>query len=144
MNMDLIAGLPGDTPESFAKTVEAVLALQPEISPSTTLALKRGPVSVRGTPFRRGACGRCDWRARRSRPQGFSAYYLYPPEIHAGSFENVAGQSRGLKISIIIHQWRADGRSGCRRGSSTKLVSPGGGVHRPGAPKYPREYIETH
>ena len=41
-NMDLIAGLPGDTPETFAATVEEVVAFAPENITVHTLALKKG------------------------------------------------------------------------------------------------------
>ena len=42
VNMDLIAGLPADTPERFDHTLETVLALAPENITVHTLALKKG------------------------------------------------------------------------------------------------------
>ena len=39
INMDLIIGLPGDTPESFRETLETVLALGPENVTVHALAL---------------------------------------------------------------------------------------------------------
>ena len=42
INMDLIAGLPGDTPAGFRASLEAVAALEPENITVHTLALKRG------------------------------------------------------------------------------------------------------
>ncbi len=42
VNMDLIAGLPTDTPEGFSRTLDAVLALAPENITVHTLSLKRG------------------------------------------------------------------------------------------------------
>ena len=41
LNMDLIAGLPGDDPASFAASLERVLALHPENITVHTLALKQ-------------------------------------------------------------------------------------------------------
>ena len=40
INMDLIAGLPGDTPESFAKTLQEVISMAPENITVHALALK--------------------------------------------------------------------------------------------------------
>ena len=42
VNMDLIAGLPADTPAGFRRTVEEVLAMAPENITVHTLALKKG------------------------------------------------------------------------------------------------------
>ena len=42
INMDLIAGLPGDDPEGFARSLDRVLALDPSNVTVHTLALKKG------------------------------------------------------------------------------------------------------
>ena len=42
VNMDLIAGLPGDSPAQFGDTLEKVLALSPENITVHTLSLKKG------------------------------------------------------------------------------------------------------
>ena len=42
INMDLIAGLPGDTVESFSESVRQVIALDPSNITIHTLALKKG------------------------------------------------------------------------------------------------------
>ena len=42
INMDTIAGLDGDTPESFARTIDMLLELNPENITVHTLAAKRG------------------------------------------------------------------------------------------------------
>src|SRR5699024_11820838 len=42
INMDTIAGLDGDTPESFADTISRLIALAPENITVHTLAIKRG------------------------------------------------------------------------------------------------------
>ena len=41
INMDLIAGLPQDTPDSFRNTLDRVIALEPESVTVHTLTLKR-------------------------------------------------------------------------------------------------------
>ncbi len=42
INMDTIAGLEGDTPESFAHTIDTLIGLEPENITVHTLAIKRG------------------------------------------------------------------------------------------------------
>ena len=42
INMDVIAGLPGETPEDFRRTMERIAALAPDSLTVHTLALKRG------------------------------------------------------------------------------------------------------
>ena len=42
INMDLIAGLPSDTPEKFAASLSQVLSLNPSNVTVHTLALKKG------------------------------------------------------------------------------------------------------
>lgn len=42
INMDLIAGLPADTPEGFAATLDEVIGMDPENITVHTLALKKG------------------------------------------------------------------------------------------------------
>ena len=52
VNMDLIAGLPSDSVEGFAATMEKVLALEPENITVHTLSLKKGSrITLEGSPL---------------------------------------------------------------------------------------------
>lgn len=145
-NMDLIAGLPGDTPASFARTIDAVIALHPENITVHTLALKKGSrFLMEGTALPGGEdVGRMlsDAREKLTRT-GYAPYYLYRQKFMSGSFENVGwtrpGYSNLYNICIMeeLCPILAAGAGG-----STKLTAPGGIVKRLMPPKYPKEYME--
>ena len=66
VNMDLIAGLPGDSAEGFAASLDAVIALEPENITVHTLSLKRGSrIGLEGTPLPDGetVAGMLDYAA---------------------------------------------------------------------------------
>ena len=91
-NMDLIAGLPGDTPESFSDTVREVIALGAENITVHTLALKKGSrFLTEGTALPDGkAVGKMLGDAREKlEAAGYAPYYLYRQKFMSGSFENV-------------------------------------------------------
>ena len=146
LNMDLIAGLPGDTPESFAETVDEVLSLAPENVTVHTLALKKGSrFLTEKTALPDGAAVRrmlSDARARLE-SGGFAPYYLYRQKFMSGSFENVGWTKPGYEnlYNICIME-ELCGIIAVGAGGSTKLTAPGGIVKRVMAPKYPREYME--
>ena len=86
--MDLIAGLPGDTPAGFRGSLEAVAALGPEKNITIhTLALKKGadlyqhPENLPNT----GGCGG-DGPVLPGipAPAGVSAPLSLPAEVHVG------------------------------------------------------------
>ena len=92
INMDLIAGLPGDTPASFSETVRQVLALEPSNVTVHTLALKKGAdlFQRRVTlPTREDVAQMLDASGRQLRAAAFEPYYLYRQKYMSGSFENV-------------------------------------------------------
>ena len=92
VNMDLIAGLPGDSFAGFAKSVKNAIELEPENITVHTLALKRGssfaengflhmPPETIAEMLSNGA----DMLAK----AGYEPYYLYRQKYSGGSFENV-------------------------------------------------------
>ena len=146
LNMDLIAGLPGDTPESFAATLSAVLALEPENITVHTLALKKGSrFLTEGAALPDGAAvGRMLSHAREKLPSGgYEPYYIYRQKFMSGSFENVGWTRPGYEnlYNICIMEELCPILA-MGAGGSTKLVAPGGIVRRLMAPKYPKEYME--
>ena len=147
VNMDLIAGLPLDTPERFEKTLESVLALRPENITVHTLALKKGSVIMLGDAPRPSAetvgkmidgANRALWAA------GYTPYYLYRQKYMSGGFENI-GWQRGnteniYNICIMEELCSIIAMGG---GGSTKLCVGSGRIERIFDPKYPAEYIEN-
>jgi len=146
VNMDLIAGLPGDTPQGFADTVEAVLAMNPENITIHTLALKKGSFFLQNPtllPDGEAVGAMLDEAESRLTAAGFAPYYLYRQKYMSGSFENVGWTLPGHEnlYNICIME-ELTGILAIGAGGSTKLVTPGGAVQRLSPPKYPREYIE--
>ena len=98
INMDLIAALPGETPEVFGETLEKVIALGPESVTVHSLAIKRSSklheqlhVSGAGhTQVSAAGAGEMIARAReRLTDAGWRPYYLYRQKYMAGNLENV-------------------------------------------------------
>lgn len=92
INMDVIAGLPGETLDDFAHTMACIRELRPESLTVHTLAIKRSsrlhlehaPLPPEETAAAMTACGRDTARAL-----GMTPYYLYRQKYMAGAQENV-------------------------------------------------------
>lgn len=91
INMDVIAGLPGENEDDFARTMEAARALRPESLTVHTLAIKRSSrMSLENAPLPDG-----DMTARMvamgmetARTLGLVPYYMYRQKYMAGNLEN--------------------------------------------------------
>ena len=145
VNMDLIAGLPGDNAEQFADSVRKLIALRCENITVHTLALKKGSrLTLEGTALPSGEEVRAMLDAANGllRADGFEPYYLYRQKFMSGSFENVGWTRPGHEnlYNICIME-ELCGILSVGAGGSTKLVKEGT-VARLMAPKYPKEYIE--
>ena len=148
VNMDLIAGLPGDTPAQFGDTLEKVLALSPENITVHTLSLKKGSrITLEGSaiPGAAEVSAMLDLAGQRLRSAGYAPYYLYRQKFMSGGFENVGWAKPGYvnlyNICIMEELCSILAMGG---GGSTKLIRPDQGRNiRLMAPKYPLEYIES-
>lgn len=95
INMDLIAGLPDDTPESFARTLDGVLALEPENITVHSLALKHSARMIQQEDVEKfhndgaAAAAMMEYADSRLTGAGFSPYYLYRQSRMVGNLENV-------------------------------------------------------
>ena len=148
VNMDLIAGLPTDTPEGFSRTLDAVLELAPENVTVHTLSLKRGSglaLAGRSLPEAEEVRLMLDESMARLRAAGYAPYYLYRQKNMAGGFENTGWARPGFEnlYNICIMEELCS-IIAMGAGGSTKLVSDGGRrIKRMIAPKYPQEYISA-
>ena len=92
INMDLIAGLTGDTAETFAQTVDTLLNLSPENITVHTLAIKRGADltdKAAAAAQRETVSQMLDGASHALQNAGYGPYYLYRQKFMAGGFENV-------------------------------------------------------
>ena len=148
VNMDLIAGLPADTPEGFSDTLDRVLALAPENITVHTLSLKKGSrITTEGAelPTAEEVGRMLDLAGERLRAAGYAPYYLYRQKFMSGGFENLGWTKPGaanLYNICIMEELCSILAMGA--GGSTKLVRTDGGRNlRLMAPKYPLEYIQS-
>ena len=144
INMDLIAGLPGDTVEGFEKSLSTAIALSPENITVHTLTLKRASNLVIGS----AAADYGDVAAMLEKcgalsEAGYRPYYLYRQKGTLQNLENTGwckpGKEGYYNIYIMeeVHSILSAGAGG-----STKLVQPGGDrIQRIFNYKYPAEYI---
>ena len=145
VNMDLIAGLPEDTPEGFRRSLDEVLSMGADNITVHTLSLKKGSrITLEGSriPGAEEVAEMLDYADPTLRKNGFAPYYLYRQKYMSGSFENV-GWTRpggtGLYNIYIMEELHSILSLGA--GGSTKMVG-GGQIRRAFNAKYPREYID--
>ena len=147
VNMDLIAGLPLDTPESFKKTLNTVLGLSPENITVHTLALKKGSDILLGNtprPSAEDVHKMIDFANSLLYSENFEPYYLYRQKYMSGGFENVGwqlGSTENIYNICIMEELCSIISIG--GGASTKLCVGNGRIERIFNPKYPTEYIES-
>ena len=91
INMDVIAGLPGESEKDFALTMNEARKLKPESLTVHTLAIKRSSrMSLENHPLPDGEMTSRMVEAGRetAREMGMSPYYLYKQKFMAGNLEN--------------------------------------------------------
>ncbi|MGM9607340.1 MAG: coproporphyrinogen dehydrogenase HemZ [Oscillospiraceae bacterium] len=149
VNMDLIAGLPADTPEGFRRTLDKVLALSPENITVHTLALKRGSTLTTGgfaapLPGAEQVAEMLDYAWCRLARAGYEPYYLYRQKFMSGSFENVGWCAPGCEsVYNICMMEELQSILSLGAGGVTKLVdTQAGRIERRANPKYPQDYLE--
>ena len=147
INMDLIAGLPGDTVEGFRHSLQTAIDLDPENITVHTLTLKRASnlvVEHRAADYADVAAmvESCELLEK----AGYRPYYLYRQKGTLQNLENVGWCKPGYEclyniyIMEEVHTILSAGAGG-----STKLVAPGarhGKIERIFNYKYPTEYID--
>ena len=147
INMDLIAGLPGDTVEGFRHSLQTAIDLDPENITVHTLTLKRASnlvVEHRDADYADVAAmvESCELLEK----AGYRPYYLYRQKGTLQNLENVGWCKPGYEclyniyIMEEVHTILSAGAGG-----STKLVAPGarhGKIERIFNYKYPTEYID--
>ena len=149
INMDLIAGLTGDSLESFCKTVDQVIGLAPENITLHTLSVKRSSqLGQHAKSFylqeHQRVTDMLSYAVQRFYQEQYLPYYLYRQKNTMENMENVGYCKEGTEgyynvyIMDETHSIIALGAGGV-----SKLRKPGGTLlHRIFNYKYPYEYIE--
>jgi len=144
INMDLIAGLPGEDEEMFRYSLDEVISLDPENITVHSLCLKRaadfGRSSERLAEAER-MNNMLDYTQKRMREIGMEPYYMYRQKNSSGNLENVGYAKKGTmnayNINIMEEKQTIIALGG---GGSTKLVD-GDRIERIFNFKDPAEYI---
>ena len=145
INMDLIAGLPGDSPQGFAASLAQVLDMGAENVTVHTLALKKGSRLMEdggALPDGGEVAGMLDWSREILTARGYLPYYLYRQKYMSGSLENVGWARPGTgSLYNIVMMEELHTVVSLGAGGVTKLIGGGGKLLRLTNPKYPQDYL---
>ncbi len=155
INIDLIAGLPGESADSFADTVDRILPLRAENVTVHTFCVKKSAEirqSETSVYDRVGAeaAAAVDCAQRTLCGDGYIPYYMYRQKNTVGNLENVGYSLPGAEglynvcMMEEVHSIFAAGAS-----AVTKLVSPlspdgSQRIDRIFEAKYPYEYLKEY
>ncbi len=150
INMDLIAGLPEDTLESFKNTIDSVIKLNPESVTVHSLSLKRSSGMGRGSDFSYLENGvlageMVDYAQSKLKSADIVPYYMYRQSKTVGNLENVGYAKRGFEgIYNVYIMDETHTILACGASAVTKLKSVSDGqIERIFNFKYPYEYISN-
>ncbi len=150
INIDLIAGLPSDTAESFRATMDAILPLQAEnITVHTFCVKKSADFKADGMFDRDGleAMKSVQYSYASLTANGYLPYYMYRQKNTVGNLENVGYAKPGYEGLYNIYMMEeVHSIFSCGASAVTKFVSlpeADGSVRieRIFQPKYPYEYL---
>ncbi|MBQ9880900.1 MAG: radical SAM protein, partial [Clostridia bacterium] len=151
INMDLIAGLPGDSADSFAASLNKALSLSPESVTVHTLALKRSARLVTGEDGQdppafscpAAECAKMVGHALTTLPAaGYPPYYMYRQSRSVGNLENTGFAKKGYEcVYNIVMMEETHTVIGAGAGAVTRLTDGEGDIKRICNHKYPFEYI---
>ena len=146
VNMDLIAGLPGDDLAGFRHSLDTVAALNPANITVHTLALKKGAdlfEKREGLSSAQEVTQMVAYANDTLRSLGYKPYYLYRQKYMSGSFENVGWSRDNLDCLYNIYMMEeVHTIVSLGGGGMNKVNLPGGKLQRFHNPKFPEQYIE--
>lgn len=131
INMDLIAGLPGDTPETFRETLDAVLELGAENVTVHALALKHSARMMQQADIEQthrdgaSAAAMINYANEALTAAGYLPYYLYRQSRMVGNLENTGWCKPGYACAYNIYTMdETQTVVACGAGGVTKVRSP--------------------
>ena len=146
INMDLIAGLPGDDFDGFRHSLDTVISLSPANITVHTLAIKKGADLYErreGLSPDAEVARMVDYAEDALRAAGYEPYYLYRQKYMSGSFENVGWCRPGTACLYNIYMMEElHTIISVGGGGMNKVNLPDGKLQRFHNPKFPQQYIE--
>ena len=154
VNVDLIAGLPGDNFKIFSRTVDDIIALNPQNITVHTFCVKKSAEILRQNSHvysaKGGDVGKCvDYSQIKTDQTGYIPYYMYRQKNTVGNYENVGFSlptHEGLYNIYMMEEIHSIFASGA--GAVSKLVDNTGNccnkreIERLFHQKYPYEYLK--
>jgi coproporphyrinogen dehydrogenase HemZ len=137
INMDLIAGLPGEEASDMADTLKQIRKLAPDSLTVHSLAVKRaakmgfGDLEPDAGKVSRTLSEMIGMAQETACQMGLSPYYLYRQKNIAGNFENVGYAKEGKAgIYNVLIMEEKQTIVACGAGSVSKRVYPDGRIER--------------
>ena len=153
INVDLIAGLPGESFESFANSLDRICELSPtNITVHTFYAKRAAEVVKKNKEVYRLAdietCASVDYSQKKLMSCGYNPYYMYRQKNTVANLENVGYSKPGHEgIYNIMMMDEIHTVFGAGASAMTKLVSRNADdmkIVRICEPKYPYEFLNDH
>lgn len=147
INVDLIAGLPSESPEDFASSLDGIIKLKPENITVHTLSLKRGSELLTSGAVKcadGAAKTAADYARTELKKNGYLPYYMYRQKNTADNLENVGYTVNGKAcVYNVAYMEETDNVFSAGAGGVSKTVNRNTGeVVRRANPKGLNEYLE--
>lgn len=153
INVDLIAGLPGDDFKNFSETVDKIIELEPTNITVHTFCVKKASDALRNNSSVYSLSGgdaakSVSYSQLKTKFAGYKPYYMYRQKNTVGNLENVGFSiegHEGLYNVYMMEEFQTIFAVGA--GAVTKLVRFNSNSHtdaqimRLFRPKYPYEYL---
>ena len=146
VNMDLIAGLTGESFEDFKFSIDKAVELNPDNITVHTLSLKRGSKLKETTQrLAEGEIAKMiDYSVYKLINNGFNPYYMYRQKYMAGNLENT-GYTKSGKVclyNVDVMEEISDNLACGANAVTKKLIIDENRIERYGAPKDIKTYID--
>ena len=146
INMDFIAGLPGEDYATFKKSIDLAVSIDPENITVHTLCLKKGSELKENTArLQEGETGKMvDYARIRTAESGYNPYYLYRQKYAAGSLENTGYAKKGkvCVYNVDVMEETASNLACGANGISKRVYLDENRIERVGAPKDIPTYLQ--
>ena len=155
INVDLIAGLPGDDFKNFSETVDKIIELRPTNITVHTFCVKKASDALRNNSnvysLTGGDAAKCvSYSQLKSKFAGYRPYYMYRQKNTVGNLENVGFALEGHEgYYNIFMMEETQPIFAVGAGAVTKLMDTRQGsgdrmlIKRLFRPKYPYEYLRA-
>ena len=146
VNMDLIAGLNGETLDDFKYSIDQAIELNPDNITVHTLALKKGSKLKETTErLAEGEISKMiDYSVYRLINSGYNPYYMYRQKYMAGNLENTGYTKKGKACvyNVDVMEEITDNLACGANAVTKKLIIAENRIERYGAPKDVKTYID--